>query len=132
MPFASSRQERFMFAEHPDIAKRWSSEFGSFKSTGQAFKPSPRSESHEVWAKGVDHKPRLPGVKRDFKGLTPSEIDRHHPKAASESEAMSEGQGTTFQHGSRHHELGEPEKLQGLRRRDVLSASRQLPHVKNP
>lgn len=29
MPFQSEKQKRFMFAKHPDIAKRWSKEYGS-------------------------------------------------------------------------------------------------------
>lgn len=27
MPFKSSAQRRFMYAEHPEIAKRWSKEY---------------------------------------------------------------------------------------------------------
>lgn len=27
MPFKSEAQRRFMYAEHPDIAKRWSAEY---------------------------------------------------------------------------------------------------------
>lgn len=134
MPFVSGRQERFMWAQHPDIARRWTSEFGSFKSTRQAFKASPESESGESWRPGVKKGPRLPGAKRDFAKLTPSASARHKPASSrtpNEQEAMAE-QPTVFQHGSRHSELGKPEALGGLRRRDVLNATRQLPHVKNP
>lgn len=28
MPFKSKAQQRFMFARHPEIAKRWSKEYG--------------------------------------------------------------------------------------------------------
>lgn len=28
MPFKSEAQRRFMYAKHPDIAKRWSDEYG--------------------------------------------------------------------------------------------------------
>ena len=28
MPFRSEAQRRFMFAKHPDIAERWSKEYG--------------------------------------------------------------------------------------------------------
>lgn len=31
MPFKSQAQRRFMYAKHPDIAKRWSSEYGPQK-----------------------------------------------------------------------------------------------------
>jgi hypothetical protein len=29
MPFRSEKQRRFMFVHHPEIAKRWSHEYGS-------------------------------------------------------------------------------------------------------
>lgn len=29
MPFRSEKQRRFMYANHPDIARRWTSEYGS-------------------------------------------------------------------------------------------------------
>jgi hypothetical protein len=29
MPFRSAKQRRFMYAVHPDIAKRWAEEFGN-------------------------------------------------------------------------------------------------------
>jgi hypothetical protein len=29
MPFRSEKQRRFMYANHPEIAKRWSAEYGS-------------------------------------------------------------------------------------------------------
>ena len=29
MPFRSEAQRRFMYSEHPDIAERWSKEYGS-------------------------------------------------------------------------------------------------------
>lgn len=28
MPFRSEKQRRYMYAQHPDIAKRWSREYG--------------------------------------------------------------------------------------------------------
>jgi hypothetical protein len=28
-PFKSEKQRRFMFSQHPDIAKRWTKEYGS-------------------------------------------------------------------------------------------------------
>jgi hypothetical protein len=31
MPFLSEVQRRFMFAKHPDIAKKWSREYGPQK-----------------------------------------------------------------------------------------------------
>lgn len=29
MPFRSEKQRRFMWSQHPEIAKRWSEEYGS-------------------------------------------------------------------------------------------------------
>jgi len=29
MPFKSEKQRRFMYAKHPEIAKRWTKEYGS-------------------------------------------------------------------------------------------------------
>jgi hypothetical protein len=29
MPFRSEKQRRFLFAKHPEIAKRWTKEYGS-------------------------------------------------------------------------------------------------------
>ncbi len=29
MPFQSEKQRRFMYAKHPEIAKRWTEEYGS-------------------------------------------------------------------------------------------------------
>lgn len=72
-----------MRAEHPAIAKRWTSEYGSFHGS-QNFKPSPVSKDSPTPAK-------LPGLRRDFKNLTPSHVARHTPKRASEAEAMAEG-----------------------------------------
>lgn len=31
MPFQSKAQQRFMFARHPKIARRWAKETGSFR-----------------------------------------------------------------------------------------------------
>jgi hypothetical protein len=37
MPFASEKQRRFLWAKHPDLAKRWTAEYGS--------KPEPESRN---------------------------------------------------------------------------------------
>lgn len=29
MPFVSAKQRRFMYAKHPEIAKRWTAKYGS-------------------------------------------------------------------------------------------------------
>src|SRR5450631_2562729 len=76
MPFQSRAQEAFMYSQHPDIAKRWNSEFGSFKNQKQNFKPSPASESNESPQKGLTTLPRKPEVKRDFGPLHPGAKER--------------------------------------------------------
>lgn len=128
MPFVSPQQERFMWARHPSIAKRWASEFGSFRAGSQHFKPSPQSESHETWAKGKLKLPRVPGPDRDFSHLKPSQSARHLPKGPkpNEKEAMDEGPGVQFMHGSRHSELGVAKAHKGLKGRDQKMAETAL------
>lgn len=38
MPFKSSAQQRFMYANHPEIAKRWQAEYGTPKNLPQHVK----------------------------------------------------------------------------------------------
>jgi hypothetical protein len=116
-----------MWANHPGIARRWTSEYGSFRGGSQAFKASPRSESGETWKKGTERVPRLPGSKRDFGGLNPSASARFKPVSRAFpnlKEADSE-EGVTFVHGSGHRELGVPKPHKGLRGRDVRVAERK-------
>jgi hypothetical protein len=127
MPFASEAQKRFMYAQHPEIAKRWSAEEG--RGGSQRFKPSPSSESNESPRNGVTKLSRLPGVERDFAHLKPSQAARHPPagKASpNEREAMQET-GVQFVHGSRHTELGVPGAHTGLRGRDVRIGEKAIP-----
>lgn len=35
MPFKSEAQRRFLFAKHPDIAKRWAAKYGAPKNLPQ-------------------------------------------------------------------------------------------------
>lgn len=32
MPFKSLKQQKYMFAKHPKIAKRWAKKYGAYKS----------------------------------------------------------------------------------------------------
>ena len=41
MPFRSKAQQRFLFAVHPEIAKRWAKEFGVGKNLPQHVKKKP-------------------------------------------------------------------------------------------
>ncbi len=71
MPFKSLAQQRFMYANHPQIAKRWQAEYGN-PSSGQGQK-------------------RSDGAK-DFAGLQPSAKARHsYKRPAREQESMKEG-----------------------------------------
>lgn len=42
MPFQSKAQARFMFSQHPDMAKRWAAETPSIKSLPEHKKKKPR------------------------------------------------------------------------------------------
>ena len=50
MPFQSAKQKRYMYAKHPDIAKRWSKEGRGKK------KPSKRNYSDRVIAMAKEMK----------------------------------------------------------------------------
>ncbi len=123
MPFQSQAQRSFMYANHPEIAKRWETvtpkDHGLPKRIGNA---NPQSESHETWKKGVQRLARKPGAQRDFGMLKPSQVARHKlSKAANEKEAEGETP-VAFTAGSRHSELGKPEHPTGLTGRDVRTA----------
>lgn len=126
MPFASKAQARFMFARHPEIARRWAREYGAPKRL--PGKVNPESRSNENNSPTVERQPRLPGIKRDFSMLTPSQSVRHTPKSKprpNEVEAMAEA-GVQFMPGSRHTELGTPQAHKGNRARDVRAAIRGI------
>ncbi len=72
MPFRSEAQRRFMWARHPDIARRWTAEYGST--------PQPSSGQGQ---KG--------GGASDYKALTPGPRARHTPFRATEQEATRDG-----------------------------------------
>lgn len=50
MPFKSQAQEAFMYAKHPEIARKWSNEFGQPKKLPE-YKPatSPLKEPKSPW-----------------------------------------------------------------------------------
>ena len=89
-----------MWAEHPDIARRWTSEFGSFKGQRQNFKPSPSSESEESQKKGQVKLPRVPEVKRDFGPLHPSAKARLKTSKAASTQESDEEDGVEAHTGS--------------------------------
>lgn len=115
-----------MFAEHPEIARRWVREFGEGGS--QKFSPTRASESHEVNRPGVPRLPRPHGAKRDFSHLSPSQSARHSPSSRSrpdEKESMQEAP-VTYVAGSRHTELGKPMRHTGFKGRDHASAEKAI------
>ena len=138
MPFASKAQANFMFANHPDIAKRWAGAYGVPKGlpkhvSKQAFhrlmpKANAKSESEEIQKPGVPKAPRIPGAKRDYGMLHPSTKARMGiSKPADEKESSQEGP-VEFVHGSRHRELGTPKhpsSKSSFRGRDVEVAHRK-------
>lgn len=125
MPFKSEAQKRFMFAEHPQVAKRWVNELG--RGGSQKFSLAKTSESHEVNKLGVSSAPRIPGVKRDFSHLKPSQSARHLPKGPkpNERESMQEAP-VTYVSGSRHSELGKPMHHTGIKGRDQAAGERAI------
>lgn len=114
MPFQSASQRAFMYANHPDIAKRWE------QLTPKDHKLPPHvrqetSESAETWKPKTASLPRVGGAKRDFSHLTPSQSARHQPAnkpSPNEIEAMKE-EPVQYIHGSRHSELGTPKRKIG-------------------
>lgn len=54
MPFKSEKQRRFMFARHPEIAKRWTKKYGS----------EPRGNGGTPTKSMAAPKPRRKGVRR--------------------------------------------------------------------
>ncbi len=88
MPFKSQAQRAFMYANHPQLAKRWE----SVTPKGQLPKHvGGSSESNETNRPGVPRLPKRPGKLRDFGGLVPNQKARHresHP--ADEKESMQE------------------------------------------
>ncbi len=124
MPFQSQAQRAFMYANHPDLARKWEAvtpkDQGLPKKIGNA---NPHTDdSHETWQKGVQRLQRKPGAQRDFGMLHPSQVARHKlSKAANEKEAEGETP-VSFTAGSRHQELGKPEHPTGLTGRDVKTA----------
>jgi hypothetical protein len=115
-----------MFAEHPEIAKRWVNELGAGGS--QKFSPAKTSESHEVNRLGVAKLPRPSGAKRDFSHLKPSQAARHLPRGPkpNEKESMQEAP-VSYVSGSRHSELGKPIHHVGVKGRDQVTAERAIP-----
>ncbi len=52
MPFQSEQQRKFMYAKHPEIAKRWSKEFPTQKKLPQ-YKKSAKKVAYEGIMKGL-------------------------------------------------------------------------------
>ena len=115
-------QKGYLFSNHPELARRWVKEQGKPK---KMSKTNPDSKSNEIQGPKKDKAVRLPGMKRDFGKLSPSQSARHTPAKATEAEAMGEGQGVDFLPGSRHRELGTPVNHKGLAGRDVRVAARK-------
>ncbi len=125
MPFLSPAQRAFMYAKHPDIARRWSMEAASRSGQRQNFSLSPSSASGETFKPGVKRLPRLPGVQRDFGMLHPSAVVRHrYSKPASETDSMSEGDGVRAHEPSRPGKMSLKGGYTGLLARDVRLAGR--------
>lgn len=130
MPFLSSKQERFMWANHPDIARRWASEYGSYEhptSLSKAKLRSPKGVMHseESASPQIHSLPKKGGFQRDFAKLKPSSSERFKPRnkpTPNLHEADKESP-PTYVTNSRHRELGKPTKPTGLSARDYAAAA---------
>jgi hypothetical protein len=121
VPFVSSSQQRFMWANHPQIAARW-------QAVTKGKLPNHvggSSESNESNKPGVPRLPRKSAGKRDFGPLSPGPVARLKlSKRASEADAMAEkppeahSRGETGKMSLRYHDES---RLQG---RDVTAAER--------
>jgi hypothetical protein len=113
-----------MYAKHPDIAKRWSAEFGAQKGLPEHV-GTPSNESPNP---KITKLPRKPGKARDFAHLTPSHSARFPPaKSPVPNEAEAEAEAPVeAQHGAYKGRMSIPhEKPTGLAARDVARASRR-------
>lgn len=116
-----------MWAKHPDIARRWTQEFGSGGKGLPQHVSGSGTPSNESPNPRVAKLPRVPAGKRDFGGLHPSQSHRFAPKHSphpNEAEAESEGHGVEHQHGSyKPHKMKlAPATPTGLLARDVNKA----------
>ncbi|HXJ92604.1 MAG TPA: hypothetical protein VMT20_06945 [Terriglobia bacterium] len=125
MPFQSQAQRAFMYARHPQIARRWESltpkgqklpEHVSGHGTSSEESPNP----------GIQKLPRKSGAKRDFGNLHPGPIARMKiSKSASEPEAMAEKPSEAHTKGERGKmslKYHDESRLQG---RDIKVAARR-------
>lgn len=86
-----------MFANHPQVAKRWAA------MTDQSSLPERKSKKKGD-SRGLPHPKRTDAT--DFKHLHPGPKARHgYSKPAKEQDAMEEATGIQFQPGSRGHHL---------------------------
>jgi hypothetical protein len=128
MPFKSRKQEAFLWANHPDIARRWLRESGSGQQRSLGPKTNPSSESHETWKQGMAQLPRKPGELRDFGMLKPSAEARMTPKSKKSPNLKESDKevGIQFVHGSRGTKLGKTkDHPAGLRGRDTRVSTRK-------
>ena len=105
----------------PQLARRW------MRTAGNSRRHTANDESHsnESPKPGIQRLPRPEGKTRDFRVLRPGSKARHGISVpANEVEAMGEGQGVEFVHGSRG-ELGKPVAPKGFQGRDMRVAARK-------
>lgn len=90
MPFKSQAQERWMFATHPDMAKRWAKETPDQSAlpekVGNMKKRNPHAEAmtdlHSMLSEAISHK---------LKAKMSAKMDRSKAKADDPSEELGEG-----------------------------------------
>jgi len=125
MPFQSQAQRAFMYARHPQIARRWESLTPKGQKLPYHVSGSGTSSNESNHPK-IERLPRIPGKKRDFGHLTPNEVARHrYSKPASESESMGQGPAerhTRSERGKMRLKYQDESRLQG---RDIKKAERR-------
>ncbi len=123
MPFVSSSQKAYMWANHPSIARKW--ERLTPKNRDLPKHDHSDSESEESNKPGVLKLPRKNGKQRDFSHLVPNMRQRHkesHP--SSEKESMGESPleaSNAGEHGKLRLPYKNESRLQG---RDIKRAER--------
>ena len=123
MPFVSSSQRSYMWANHPSIARRW--ERLTPKDRDLPKHDHSESESEESNKRGVPRLPRKPAGKRDYGMLHPGPKARLKiSKQASETEADGETHPEAHSRGERGKmslKYHDESRLQG---RDITAAER--------
>ena len=123
MPFLSQAQRGFMYANHPDIAKRWE----RLTPKGQELPAQHGTSSEESPNPKIQKLPRKSEQKRDYGMLAPSSKSRFKISGPANEKESSEEWGVEAHTGSRPGKMHLKSKnlLEPLAKRDVAIATRK-------